>query len=182
MGSDASIIQSKGFVMSYDLIASVVVGIVVFIFQEIRKKKQRDKLIADFTQPIKLKKGERRNSILLVGLGGTGKTSLVNHMQRMSEKPAKTLRVDIYSISFARTKLTEKNQKNTKDVFHYFIADYKGQNLGQLIRHFILEQQTQNSPMRYGHVTSLILIVDLFYPNQPHDRMYDEPNEIRIYF
>lgn len=64
-----------------------------------------------------------------------------------------------------------------------YVSDYPGQNVGELIRWFVAEQKIGYSPMAYGHVTSLVLVVDVRSPKESKtdpDPKIGAPEEDRI--
>ena len=122
------------------------------------------------TKPIKVKQGNR-NSIMLLGLGGVGKTSFIRSLFGNTEANP-TISTENYELY--QTTISIMNPRNAKDTRHYslFVGDYRGQNLGQLIREFITQQKGSFEPMAYGYINSLILIVDLI---PPPDNITDPP-------
>lgn len=114
------------------------------------------------TRPVIVKRGNR-NSIMLLGLGGVGKTTFIRSLfDNLHANPsATTERYELYQTNFSI-----KDPQNPKKGKQYslFVGDYRGQNLGQLVREFITQQKKSFEPMAYGYINSLILVVDLFPP------------------
>ena len=107
-------------------------------------------------KPRRLKQGERKNTILLIGLGRTGKTELVKYLSKPLSNNEDTEITNNFNIySFSRT-----DDSNVK--YNFDITDYRGQNFSQLISNFINEQLKRKTKLRYGDINSLVLIVDLF--------------------
>jgi len=75
--------------------------------------------------PIKIKKGYKKNTILLIGLGKTGKTCLINTITEIGyETPLETR-------AFRVVEHERKDEKG-KPIKFYF-TDYRGQSFIQLI-------------------------------------------------
>lgn len=102
-----------------------------------------------------------RSSIMLLGLGGVGKTSLIRDLfQDGNANPKeKTEDIEIYA-----SRRAYANQGQTQRDCHFYVCDYVGQNLGTLIRAFVIQQKKPYTPMQYGFVNALILMVDLRAP------------------
>ena len=119
------------------------------------------------TKPIRVKRGNR-NSIMLLGLGGVGKTTFIRGVfGNPNANPAiSTEHYELY-----QTTISIAGQKDEKETRHYslFVGDYRGQNLGQLVREFITQQKRAFEPMAYGYINSLILVVDLVPPPERSD-------------
>lgn len=120
-------------------------------------------------RPAKVKRG-KRNSIMLLGLGGTGKTTFVRNLfQNPRANPSmETEHYQLYSVA--------KYNDEYQDGHTLFVGDYRGQNLGQLVREFVKQQKRPFEAMSYGFINSLILVVDLF---DPPKRVDDPPLEPR---
>jgi GTPase SAR1 family protein len=96
---------------------------------------------------------EKRNAIIVVGIGGSGKTTLINRL--FDENNANSLiATDRYNL-FSIEEMTQKIKYN------YYVADCAGQNIGSLITGLMLEQKELNSPMTYGSINSIIIVVDI---------------------
>lgn len=151
-------------------VIAAIIGALATIYTTLSKQKEIEEIKDSFKLPVKIPSTDKRNSILLIGLGGTGKTSLIkallnNHEANPNEK---TENFEIYKGD--RLSIKSNQEKNTENNrFWFYIADYKGQNIGQLVRSFIVQQKKPYSPLAYGYVTSLILIVDLFPPKDDVD-------------
>lgn len=115
--------------------------------------------------PVPVGKGEYRNSIMLLGLGNSGKTNLIRTLLNAPDADPSQKTMD-YSI-YEKRIVPGKNQidrssgnANQNRITNFFISDYRRQNVGNLVSSFIFQQKMPNSPMQYGHINSLILIVD----------------------
>ena len=134
------------------IVIAAIIGAIVTIFTTLSKKREIKEIKNSFKLPVKIPLTDKRNSILLVGLGGTGKTSLIkallnNHEANPNEK---TENFEIYKGD--RLSIKSKQEKNTENNRYWFyIADYKGQNIGQLVRSFIVQQKKPYSPLAYGY-------------------------------
>jgi GTPase SAR1 family protein len=125
----------------------------------------RHKLSAK-TEPASVEHDETINSVMIVGIGGVGKTSLINALTNDSRanSEVKTATYEIYSISL------QMPADSPKRKCRLYLSDYSGQDIDSFIRGFIEQQHEDFSPMRYGYVHSLILVVDIF---EPSERSYE---------
>jgi hypothetical protein len=95
---------------------------------------------------------EKRNAIIVVGIGGSGKTTLIN--QLFNENNANPgIATDCYE-------LFTIDEGAQKIKYNYYVADCSGQNMGTLVSGLMLEQKRLNSPMTYGAINSVIIVVD----------------------
>lgn len=131
-----------------------------------KKKEELSNRLSAIIEPAKVAPDEIANSIMLLGLGGSGKTSLIKALtnDNLADPRAETADYRIFSVS-----IDLPGDGSPKTRCKLFISDYIGQNLGSLIRAFIEQQQIEYSPMRYGYVNSLILVLDIFPPPQLAD-------------
>lgn len=126
-------------------------------------KNQRDHLakrVESFFSPPSVTPDESFSSTLVLGIGGSGKTTLVN---RLTADPAADPAKETESFRISGIALELPAVRPEKRC-RMFVADYVGQNLGSLIRGFVLEQRQGDSPLAYGFITSLVLVVDLADP------------------
>jgi signal recognition particle receptor subunit beta len=166
-------------ISTFGLILTTLITSVVAVYkhrqvQEKNKEiKDKDYEIQGYHLPVQVPKEDRRNTILLIALGGVGKTTLIRSLfQNEDADPnEKTGSFDIYR-GIRESSKEGSLSPITKYWFH--IADYKGQNIGQLVSSFIEAQKKPYSPLAYGFVDSLILMVDLWPPkakqNDPDPR------------
>ena len=178
----------------FSIIAAGISAYITSIFQERSKlkilefeRKQKNieikKVERSFREPVRVPDGEFRNSIVLIGLGGTGKTTFIKALLQNEEAnpDEKTEKYEIYHGDRSSGKVA--NSKKNKKTWFY-IADYKGQNIGQLVRAFILQQKKKYSPVAYSYINSFILMVDLWPPsdrqNDPDPSPQDKPNMERV--
>ena len=114
---------------------------------------------------VKPKRGDRVNTVLLVGMEGTGKTELIKscfgHPGADSTMETEDFRI-----------YTSARDIDGKTCWLH-VADYMGQNVGMLVSAFIETQLRRSSPLQYGHVNTLVLMVDLRRPEE--DRHVDAP-------
>lgn len=128
--------------------------------------------IRGLTRPINVKSGQR-NSMMLLGLGGVGKTTFVGALFA-NENANAALSTENYELYRTTFSLEDTNNPKKGRKYTLFVGDYRGQNLGQLVREFVLQQKKSFDPMSYGFINSLVLVVDLFPPTDHED---DEPLE-----
>lgn len=143
--------------------------------QEVAREVAKD-WAEGMVKPIKLPPPAKRNSVIMIGLGGTGKTTLIRNLVKdPNANPDK--KTEEYHLFHG--------ERRTEQARHYlYISDYRGQNIGTLVRSFIKQQKIKYSPMAYGHVNSLIVLVDIEEPKpSPMDEepaQIDEPNFLRV--
>lgn len=143
--------------------------------QEVAREVAKD-WAEGMVKPVKLPPPAKRNSVIMIGLGGTGKTTLIRNLVKDPDaNPEK--KTEEYHLFHG--------ERRTDQSRHYlYISDYRGQNIGTLVRAFIKQQKIKYSPMAYGHVNSLIVLVDIEEPKQsPMDDepfQIDEPNFNRV--
>jgi GTPase SAR1 family protein len=116
--------------------------------------------------PPPIKVNETRNSILLVGIGGVGKTSLIKALTHDSAAEPDT------AGPFKIYKHVEElgNESSGIERTNLYFADYRWQNLTYLIGGFLLEQKQPYCPLRYGFLNSLIIVVDVTdHPKYPSE-------------
>lgn len=113
----------------------------------------RTKFSEMLTTPPKLKSGHRRNTIMVVGDGNSGKSTLIknftDHLNLKTEKTTKFL--------VSTGGCVERDTH-----YHFVFADYVGQDLGTLISSFVQEQLKPYADIRYRYVNTLVFVVDLF--------------------
>jgi GTPase SAR1 family protein len=146
------------------------VGLVGIAIQELLKRRNEEYLRRGLHEPIPIGANEKRNSIILVGLGGTGKTTLIRSLLKdnTANPDERTEHYELYHGTSAA--------KGDKYTYRFFISDYKGQDIATLISSFIVQQLQLYSPMSYGHIQSIILMVDLVPPK----KQKDDPDPVPI--
>jgi GTPase SAR1 family protein len=102
---------------------------------------------------------ETRNSVLVVGIGGTGKTSLI---KALTGDANANPRISTNEFRIYKYVQEIQNDKGGIRRTNMYFADYIGQDLSSLILGFIEEQKRVYSPLRHGFLNSLIIVVDLF--------------------
>ncbi len=152
-----------------------------------RKKNQSDATLTEIrrgiTDPVKLTVGEYRNSIMVLGLGGVGKTTVIQCLFQDKEANPNEVTKDF---KFFQRRIQVNNIPGTTGQvwLNLFACDYRGQDLSTLTRTFVKQQLELYSPMAYGHIHSLILVVDLRFPkplkDSPDVPVTKEPDEKRI--
>jgi hypothetical protein len=110
-------------------------------------------------------KGDHVNTVLLVGMEGTGKTGLIRNCFGHPNADS-TKETEDFAIYTAERKMADRNCWIT-------IADYMGQNVGMLVGTFIDVQRQHRTPFKYGQIHSLIVMVDLRFPED--DRAVSAP-------
>lgn len=167
-------------------LVSLIVRTIVKHRLELRHAQEMRKALEDkekdweegMVKPVRLPATSMRNSAVLIGLGGTGKTTLIRALLH-NPKADPEKKTEEYALYHG-----ERQNDGDPTRFHLYISDYKGQNLGTLIRAFIKQQKIKYSPMAYGFINSLILVVDLFPPkpseSSPEPTIRPSPNRARV--
>ena len=173
------------------IVSAVLGAYVSFILQDRSSKAKLKQVKNSYRLPPPIPIEDKRNTLLLIGLGGSGKTSVIKTLLRNSQAnpEEKTEKFEIYSGQIVSETVNYENTQQTLDInkptrYWFYVADYLGQNIGQLVRSFVVQQKKQYSPLAYGYVTSLVLIVDLFpdknSPQDPDPEPQPLPDENRI--
>jgi GTPase SAR1 family protein len=137
------------------------------------KQETREKILdEELQEPKPLAKNEKRNSIIIVGLGGCGKTTLINRLSGDHRADP-----EVQTSDYERYCWSEKSN-TIEPKFTYHMADYKGQNIGTLIKGLIKEQKIPYSPMTWGAVNSLIFVVDIAKPYNKNTQTKDFTLEV----
>lgn len=144
------------------------------------------------------KEGSRRCAVLLLGIGGTGKSKLIKSFFGEGQDPSPPT---VYEKSEEQPSEPEYPQdtggdgKTTRvrewnDYLPYqpggltlSVVDYVGQNLGTLVRYFAQQQQKPYSAARYGYINALVFLVDLRRPPKNDSEILKRtpmPDENRI--
>ena len=128
----------------------------------------------------------RRCSVLLLGIGGSGKSTLVRSLfgdwdnveKNIIEPDAEELPS---SPKLAGVGAEDKKTRRVRtwheripwagSAVSLSITDYVGQNLGTLVRYFAKEQKNKFSSVAYGYINAVIFVVDLRTPP-----LVDNPN------
>lgn len=131
------------------LIAAVFAIFIVPILQNIAHRYRISKIFSG----VKIPSGHKKNSIMMIGLGGSGKTTLSRRLCGDMNKDPSTQTEEF--------QLFDGVIENGGQKYDYYVSDYRGQNVGSLITGFIAQQLVERSPFRFGHVNSLILVVDI---------------------
>jgi len=145
-------------VIFFSIISGIFTGLLVFFIQ----KRQLNKLFKN----IRIPKGHKKNTIMIVGLKSSGKTTTINMLSRQMNISNVEETKD-FSILHSKT-------DGTDGKYQIFISDYRGDDIGNLIRSFIIQQLQLNTPMRFGNIDSLVFVVDLFPP------INNDCNEVKI--
>lgn len=156
-------------------VLTAIIGAVVTLGQQgtIRSKNQqiqeKEHTIRGYKLPRPIPSKDKRNTILLIALGGTGKTSLIKSLSQDPDAnpEQETVAFDIYS--FNRASKREETAESPYVKYWFRIADYKGQNIGELVRAFIEQQKNPYPLLAYGYIDSLIIMVDLIPPKPAPD-------------
>jgi hypothetical protein len=149
--------------------------------KEAREEAEKETLNS-LTLPVPLGPREKRNSVLVLGLGGVGKTTLINKLFEgdSADYRIATNDVRLYHAVSEFKGFSTSSGYNDDEAYKntYYAADYKGQNIDSLIRFLILEQKQPFSPLTYGSINSLIFVVDISPPDAPTTLMekYEQIN------
>lgn len=156
-------------------ILTAIIGVVVAFVQQgrinakNREITEKENTIKGYKLPRPIPVKDKRNTILLIALGGTGKTALIKSVfQNPDANPEQeTVAFDIYCANRASHKEGDTESQYIK--YWFRIADYKGQNIGDLVRAFIEQQRNPYPLLAYGYIDSLIIMVDMIRPKPAPD-------------
>jgi GTPase SAR1 family protein len=101
------------------------------------------------------------NSVVVAGLSGSGKTTLI---KSLTSDPQANPDVETPEYSIFSYEHVFPASANDAKSCKVFLSDYPGTNPGALVAGFIEQQKLPFSQMRYGHVQSIVIVVDLFGP------------------
>lgn len=126
--------------------------------------------------PRKIKRGTRKNTVLVIGLGRSGKSCLIKTLTKSFDAGKPRLTYEFEIISCKRT-----DTLGEIPIYFHF-TDYRGQSFKQLIENFIKEQFNPDTLLRYNDINTLILVVDLFEYNESErdEKTYPRVDSIRI--
>jgi GTPase SAR1 family protein len=154
------IMDAAGFFMS--VAASMTAAVVIAMSQRLKGRLKALQL------PPPVRVDETRNSILLVGISGVGKTSLIRALTDPAAEPDTTGPFQIYK----HVEELGNKQSGIKRTNLYF-ADYRLQNLTDLIGRFLLEQKQSYCSLRYGYLNYFIVVVDVRLSQVPWRNFYE---------
>ena len=137
----------------FTFILSILSAVIAWRITSILGEKARK---LDFGE-IPVKPGERRNSIMVLGLGGSGKSEFCDAVCKLYKVDGNN-ETDEYHL---RSVTEIVNDKGNSTTYHFHLSDYKGQSFGSQISAFIMQQQIPRTPMRYGHVNTMVFVVDI---------------------
>lgn len=132
----------------------------------------------DYKQGPKIpKKGWKKNSVLVAGMGRVGKSTLVQNLVDLeaAQNQIVTEDFDVYPFTHYSPKTGNK--------INFAFNDYRGQNITQLVAGMVREQLNRKTHLRYGDIHSLVIVVDLFSPedlNASSKIKYDDINKERV--
>lgn len=112
----------------------------------------------------------------MIGLGNSGKTSFINTLLGAEIKIEKTDQYWLYEGIQKIPLVSQIGKQNGHVTHHVYISDYMGQNIGTLVGAFIWQQKKLFSPISYGHINTLIVMVDVLDEFSPPGK----PDEKRI--
>jgi hypothetical protein len=118
----------------------------------------------ELTQPKPASRNGRRCSVVLLGIGDSGKSEFIKRLTgNVVDAPAvKTTGVREWNVDipFVESRPGDNQLALSRHVTCY-ITDYMGQNLGSLVHYFMMEQKARLSKMAFGHINVLCILVDL---------------------
>ncbi len=131
------------------------------------KSDESAKALRAILEPPPIAPNERRISVLTIGLGGSGKTTLIGAaFGDTNASPRKTREFSVYNSTILPVLSQGQAGKASEPsrTIRSYITDYRGQNLGSLISGVLAEQKVAHSPLAYGAVRALVLVVDVVAP------------------
>lgn len=171
------------FVSTNPLIVSLIMALVPSIIGNIYFRagyKKLQRLMHSMKYPPAIGSEELGHAIMLLGIGGVGKTSLLSALDPDNpEFDSERKTGDFYP--FMIGKYGESHGKRYKYIYRG--ADISGQNLSTFSRGMITNQLEPNSYLKFGHVTALILVVDVIDPPEQKGGPRitgDSPNKKRV--
>ncbi|NJL35453.1 MAG: hypothetical protein HC899_00930 [Leptolyngbyaceae cyanobacterium SM1_4_3] len=150
--------------------ASAVTSITVHRLKEWEQKARAKIFNEELREPEPLGNNEKRNAIIIVGLGGCGKTTLIRHLSKNEKADPKISTFGYERYGWIEKSWTPNDVETDETKYTYYAADHRGQNIGTLIAGLIGEQKASYSPMTWGAINSLILVVDV-------TKAYDEETQ-----
>jgi len=129
---------------------------------------------------------EKKVSTLVVGLGGSGKTSLINRLTTCDNDRGHILETKYFKkATFCvhegsddkeyGDKIDEETKTKERRCTRFYYSDYRGQDFSCLVRSMLKEQVKEQSPFKYGDIEAVVFVVDLLDPNK-HSGVPDVPS------
>jgi hypothetical protein len=144
---------------------------------------QARRIELELTQPKPATRNGRRCSVVLLGIGDTGKSQFIRHLTNtvVDTPTVKTTEIREWEVDipFNENRPGDNQAAHQQHVTCY-VTDYVGQNLGSLVEYFMIEQKTRLSKMAYGHINVLCLLVDLAKGDPLKAKKNAVPNPLRI--
>lgn len=121
--------------------------------------------LTSILEPRPIGPNERRIAFMMLGLGGSGKTTIIDTWLGAANR-APQQKTEEFEIFESTIKLASPSfgRANTAPLIKTYISDYRGQNLGSLVRGVLVAQKLPYSPLAYGLIRSLIIVVDVVPP------------------
>ena len=146
-------------------------------FYEEELEKQRELVERSFREPAPLADGEARNSIVVIGIGNSGKTQFIKGLINSEDADplSKTQNYSIYHQKIEPSSKIYGSGDSARNVYerkivNLYVSDYRGQNIGNLVSSFLFQQKVPNSPMLYGYINSLIRYLSYVYISKSNIR------------
>lgn len=108
---------------------------------------------------------EAQNVIVQLGIGGSGKTTLIRHLT-LDPSANATIETEDFRVYKREFEVTRQHtdKPTEKQKTSIVIADYRGQHYGTLIKGILDHTVDRRSDLRNGNINTLLFVVDVFFP------------------
>jgi len=154
--SNTSITEINKSYYSLDIIKKFEYFKQKFLFNKSKSKLKK------YYKKITIPKGDIRNSIMVLGIEGSGKTTLIKLLLDPTSSHIAKLKLknDNYPSDIEFSLYHAKKKLSNKKCHWIYVSDYKGDSISQLVNSCIIQQKQPFSPLAYDKITSIIFMVD----------------------